>query len=33
MSTATKIILIAAIAGGGAGAAIALAGHKSSTSQ
>ena len=33
MSTGAKIAIIAAIAGGGAGAAIALAGHKSSTSQ
>ena len=33
LSTGAKIGLIAAIGGGGAGAAIALAGHKSSTSQ
>ena len=33
MSTGAKIGIIAAIGGGGAGAAIALAGHKSSTSQ
>jgi hypothetical protein len=33
MSTGAKIGIVAAIGGGGAGAAIALAGHKSSTSQ
>ena len=32
MSTGAKIAIVAAVAGGGAGAALALAGHKSSTS-